>query len=108
MDDGIYIYGCELFCADCIAEVKRDLGYSHEGQDERAFDSSEYPKGPSTRGENASERPDHCAHCGVALGNDLIDSGIDYVKGIVAQGGEQAEEYRDVYYWIDFDDDTED
>lgn len=117
-----YIYFADIYCDDCGDAIKKQL--EQEGktpecpEDERSFDSDEYPKWCDD--ESESDCPQHCgshADClnaevmpsghkiGCLLGTSLTDEGIEYVRQAVIEGGEVAEYWRQQFSWIGFDDD---
>ncbi len=126
------IYNADIFCDDCIEDIKNaiwqasgdhaefdtreDWEEAKGFDDERAYDSDEYPK--YCDDDEESDSPQHCgshddclnpttcpdgtvvSHC---FGNSLTSYGEDYVKEAVRDGGSVAELWREVYYWIDFE-----
>ena len=53
------------------------LGFDPE--DEHAYDSDDYPKGPDGDGGGEADSPQHCGMCGLFLNNPLTDDGREYV-----------------------------
>ena len=83
MAESAYIYCADIYCEECGEKIKADL--DAKGQrpanpnDERTFDSDEYPKGPYDNGGGEADTPQHCGNCHKPLLNDLTDEGVKYV-----------------------------
>jgi hypothetical protein len=114
-----YIYAAETWCDDCGEKIKRALRLDGtvdamiadgaDPDDERTYDSGEYPKGPYDIGE--SDSPEHCADCRVFLENDLTSEGADYVRDAVREDIATGDldsiaitEWMPYYDWIDYGD----
>jgi hypothetical protein len=118
------IFQADIWCDDCAEKIKDDAyagrfdhqrGMSrddweveHGFDDERNYDSDEYPKWCDDEAE--SDCPQHCAGCSEFLGNDLTADGIEYVKDAVREDIESGRtdsiavtEWMPFYDWIDFD-----
>jgi hypothetical protein len=92
-----YIYQAAVWCDDCAEEImdsawKESADGAKYGtriewemanglDDERNYDSDEYPK--SCYGSDESDCPEHCDGCHVFLENDLTTDGADYVRATV-------------------------
>jgi hypothetical protein len=134
------IFQADIFCDDCIERIKDDI-YSgrfdhqrgltrdeweveHGYDDERCYDSGEYPKWCGD--DEESDCPQHCGshedcinygelsdgfRYGFCFGNSLTSDGIEYVREAV-RDGEEGGIARDVwaveYSWIDFDEGDDD
>lgn len=72
-----YVYGADLYCADCGEDMLRDLSWWPQ---DRRDDSDQYPQGPYANGGGAGDFPKHCGDCGVFLENPLTSDGYEYVK----------------------------
>lgn len=94
-----YIYNADIYCEQCGERIKARLdaeGHTPKNpDDERTFDSSEYPKGPFSDGGGEADTPQHCGEgekclnalvlsdgtkVGCMLENDLTQAGAEYVK----------------------------
>lgn len=111
-----YIYQAELFCDDCGKAICKDRKaqllakgltaeqFAKAYEDERNYDSDEYPKYVANIGE--SDSPNHCGsgeEClnavvltdgvkvGELLSTELTEVGADYVREVVSNGGPVAE-----------------
>lgn len=96
-DEQAYIYCADIYCEACADDIRKRL--TAEGkrpknwQDERTFDSDEYPKGPYDNGGGESDGPQHCGShdecldptiidgqkCGHFLENPLTTHGVEYL-----------------------------
>lgn len=78
-----YIYCADLHCADCAAKISDQLDKQgkrpEQPDDDRTFDSDDYPKHAGDDGGGESDCPQHCGTCGVPLNNPLTDDGVRYV-----------------------------
>ena len=78
-----YIYNADIYCEICANRIKK--GLEKEGfnpldfEDEKTFDSNEFPKGPFSDGGGESDSPQHCGECHCPLNNDLTHDGVKYV-----------------------------
>ena len=111
----VYIYNADLFCQECGERIKAELDAKGETpanpNNERTFDSDQYPKGPYPDGGGESDSPQHCgsgAYCanfyilgwikvGVFLENKLTNDGVNYVKDAISKGGPVADFWREKY-----------
>lgn len=94
----MYIFDAECYCDECGEAIKKRIlkelnKKPSDFADERNFDSSEFPKGPSDD-EAESDCPEHCASqedClnpteiegelyGHFFENNLTDAGVQYIK----------------------------
>lgn len=77
-----FIFNADIYCPACAAKIKAALDAQGktpaQPDDERTFDSDEYPKGPFDNGGGESDTPQHCGDCGVYLDAPLTTSGVDY------------------------------
>lgn len=81
------IYNADIYCDDCSDKIKLELeadgtvakleAAGVDIDDERTYDSDEYPKWSDTSAE--SDSPEHCGGCGVFLENSLTSYGEGYV-----------------------------
>lgn len=108
------------FTPDGAVEIKEfdtfeELTGYLDSMDERDYDSDSYPKWCDD--DEESDVPQHCgshdgclnptalpgggevSHC---FGNSLTSVGEEYVKEAVREGGDVAELWREVYFWVDF------
>jgi len=118
------IYAADIYCDDCIEKIKEtlfveseryaefetreDWEYSLGYDDERSYDSDDYPKGCC--GSDESDCPQHCGDCGEFLFNDLTSDGVDYVREAVNEDRAAGRfdsvactEWASYYDYIDFD-----
>lgn len=87
----VFIYRADIYCNSCGMATIRDLVnqggkyYEYEeyrlAEDESAYDSDNYPKGPFPIDE--SDTPQHCAGCDKFLANELTNEGAEYVRDII-------------------------
>jgi len=115
-----YIFCADIYCDDCgavIRDRRTAAGLAPDDpNDERSYDSDEYPKYMS--GDEEADTPQHCGNhnrclaakilpsgqkIGALLSTQLTEYGVQYVKDAVAWGGEIAEFWREQFDWIDFD-----
>jgi hypothetical protein len=82
-----YIFQSALWCAPCIAEIKRTRAKpAHVDEaNEHTYDSGEWPKGPYPNGGGEADTPQHCEGCGVFLENPLTPDGDAYVREAAAE-----------------------
>jgi hypothetical protein len=84
----VYIYKAALYCAPCgtkICEELRAVGKQPANvQDERTYDSDDYPKGPTPNGGGDADSPQHCDACNKFLENPLTSDGEEYLNNEVA------------------------
>lgn len=87
-----YIYQAAYYCPDCIEKIKARLKSKGkkpaDPDDERSYDSNQWPKGPLADGGGESDRFEHCNACHVFLDNALTGDGVKYTI-------EQLAEYVD-------------
>ncbi len=103
----VCVYQAALLCDECGEKVREDL--TAEGKapdnpdDERTYDSDDFPKGPYPDGGGESDSPQHCDSCGIFLENALTSEGLDYVMETLAkeigEGGKLAPVMRE---WVEF------
>ncbi|REJ65663.1 MAG: hypothetical protein DWQ31_17130 [Planctomycetota bacterium] len=112
----VYIYAADLFCSDCGEAIRQQLtraGMAPEApDDQRSYDSGEFPKRPYPDGGGESDLPQHCgagADCmnaiefpdgcrvGAWLENELTADGVEYVREAIREGGEVAELWAEFY-----------
>ena len=75
-----YIYQAGMYCEDCGKALRGKLTCPGDPDDERTYDSDDYPKGPYSDGGGESDVPEHCESCGVFLENPLTSEGYAYVR----------------------------
>jgi hypothetical protein len=77
----VYMYQASIYCEDCGKAIRDKLKDSapDNPEDETAYDSDEYPKGPYADGGGEADRPWHCETCKRPLGNPLTRYGVEYV-----------------------------
>lgn len=106
----VYVYAADIYCKECGEELCRELS-PFAPDDERTYDSDEFPKGPYCRGGGEADCPQHCgsgADCynaielanhrvGAWLENELTTDGVDYVREAIREGGEVAELWAKFY-----------
>jgi len=82
-------------CEECGERTRRVLAaigkQPEQWNDERTFDSDDYPKGPYANGGGEAETPNHCDHCHVFLENPLTSDGEEYFREALARGKGNAE-----------------
>ncbi len=82
-----YIYQADLYCEDCIIQIKGSLRDREleppNPENEHSFDSDDYPKGPYPNGGGEADSPQHCGSCGLFLENPLTMEGELYVENAV-------------------------
>lgn len=95
----VFMYQAALLCYDCGIKAREALTAAGEApeapDDEGAYDSDDFPKGPYPDGGGKADSPQHCdcgAECinaeelpdgskvGAFLENDLTDEGRTYVE----------------------------
>lgn len=83
MGEQAYIYDADIYCVACAEKIKARIdaegGTPANPDDERTFDSGEYPKGPYDNGGGEADSPQHCRDCQTPLLNDLTSDGQKYV-----------------------------
>lgn len=106
------IYQADVWCDDCARHICAKIADANEApanpDDERSFDSDDYPKLYDEENEE-SDSPQHCAGCGVFMENPLTSEGADYVKETVIEDIENGctdsvacTEWFPHYDWIDW------
>lgn len=102
----VYVYAADLHCTRCGEKLREDL--TREGrapadpEDEKSYDSDNFPKGPYADGGGESDAPQHCGTCGRFLGNPLTADGVAYLKEALREKrltgkGETVEEWTEFY-----------
>ena len=70
-----YLYKASLYCEDCGKDTINDLyakgTVPDDPEDERSYDSDDFPKGPYANGGGESDYEQYCEHCGKPLYNPL-------------------------------------
>lgn len=86
-----YVYQSALYCEECISEIKLDLPVPEgcDPDDERTYDSEDYPKGPYPDGGGEADSPQHCDGCQLFLENPLTRDGAEYVAEQIAEDAER-------------------
>lgn len=116
----VYIYQAILYCEDCGKAIRQRIfqeGFAPaDPEDERSYDSDEFPKGPYPDGGGEADSPQHCGavpECrntielsdglkiGAWLENELTAVGVEYVREAIREGGEVSELWAD--YYSDYD-----
>lgn len=102
-----YIFKSDLYCPQCIAEIKANIlafgGFTPPNpNDETSYDSDTYPKGPYSDGGGESDSPAHCGTCHVFLENPLTQAGEDYVREQIAarKKTDVVEEWKAFYSYL--------
>ena len=76
-----FVYKADILCVGCIQDIRDTLDKKGltppNPEDETAWDSNNYPKGPYLDAE--FDTPQYCADCGGFLENDLTEEGEAYV-----------------------------
>jgi hypothetical protein len=115
----MYIYAADVWCDDCADKIKAAMRADGSADamiangadldDDRTYDSDEYPKGPF--GDEESDCPEHCADCREFLENSLTTDGADYVRDTVREDIATGDldsiaitEWMPYYDWIDYGD----
>ena len=109
-----YVYQSALWCPDCIRDIKKRLkakGKEPESpDDERTYDSDDYPKGPYSQGGGEADTPNHCDGCKVFLENPLTSDGEAAVR---AAGRDPknaknpvVKEWKEYYDYLDYGDEA--
>ena len=119
----VYIYAADIYCEDCGEAIREGITKEGRGtfgfytgpddpEDERSYDSDEFPKGPYPDGGGEADSPQHCGagpEChnaielsdgtkiGAWLENELTAEGVVYVKEAIQEGGEVAEMWAEFY-----------
>lgn len=79
------IYAADCYCDNCVEQIKASIradgAAPADPDDERSYDSGEYPKWMDDCEE--SDSPTHCAECEVFLENQLTADGYDYVADAI-------------------------
>jgi len=112
----VYIYAADIYCEQCGEAIRKRI--AREGfapadpDDERSYDSGEFPKGPYPDGGGEADCPQHCgagSEChnaiefpdgckvGAWLENELTTDGVDYIREAIREGGEVADMWADFY-----------
>lgn len=112
------IYAADIWCDSCGYAIRDSIkaeGKAPENpDDERTYDSDEYPKYASD--DEESDSPQHCgsgetcleadtlsdgSKVGKLIGTELTDDGVEYVREAIAEGGLVAdfwaEEFKDYF-----------
>ena len=112
----VYIYAADIYCEDCGEDIRKQLtseGFAPvDPENETAYDSGEFPKGPIPDGGGEADCPQHCGAAddcinaiefpegnkiGTWLENELTTDGVDYVREAIQKGGEMAEMWAEWY-----------
>ena len=112
----VYIYAADIYCEQCGEAIRERI--THEGfapedpDDERSYDSDEFPQGPSGAGGGKADSPQHCGSgpeclnaivfddghkAGAWLENKLTTEGVEYVREAIREGGEMVELWTKFY-----------
>ena len=104
----VWRYRDEMLCKECGEMIRATLDYPLDAPERR--DDDIYPQGPYYTG--IADGPDHCAigedcqnfielpdgtKIGGWLENELTEEGIEYMRDVVAQGGEIAHLWANFY-----------
>jgi len=114
----VYIYAADIYCEQCGEAIRERIireGLAPDNpDDERSYDSDEFPKGPYYDGGGEADCPQHCGSgedccnaiklpsgrkIGAWLENDLTIEGIKYVHEAIQEGGDVAELWSEYYEW---------
>ena len=112
----VYIYAADIYCEQCGEAIRERIireGFAPaDPDDERSYDSDEFPKGPYPDGGGAADCPQQCGagpegvhanefddghKVGAWLENELTTDGVEYVCEAIREGGEVAELWADYY-----------
>lgn len=115
-----FVYQADIFCDDCGRDIRNRLDAEGkcpaDPEDERTYDSDEYPK--CCGDDEESDSPQHCgshddclnAHIlpsgrkiGCLIGTSLTSHGVSYVEEAIADGGEVAEFWYDEFSAAGYD-----
>ena len=117
-----YIYSADIYCEDCGEAIRKRI--TQEGfapanpDDERSYNSDEFPKGPYCDGGGEADYPQHCGagpgcinaielpegfphtitKIGAWLENELTTDGVYYVREAIQAGGKIAELWAEFYH----------
>lgn len=94
-----YIYQADLWCEDCIEEVKKTLTPPENPDDEHTYDSDDYPKGPYPDGGGESDCVQCCAGCHCLLENDLTADGWNNLFDSMLDNFHRKREHVNRDYW---------
>jgi len=116
----VYIYGAGSYCEQCGEAIRKLItrrGFAPKNpDDERSYDSGEFPKGPYPDGGGEADYPQHCSaggdcinaigfsdgcKVGAWLENELTAEGVEYVREAIREGGGVAELWAE--YYQDYD-----
>lgn len=96
-----YLFRADVWCKECGEALRGRLKAPDNPEDEKTYDSDEYPKGPIDFAYEESDTPDHCAggpNClnaldvgdGIKVGcwleNPLTTDGARYVREAIKDG----------------------
>lgn len=112
----VYNYAADIYCKQCGEAIRERIireGLAPDNpDDERSYDSDEFPKGPYPNGGGEADCPQHCGagpecinaiefddgnNIGAWLENELTTDGIEYVREVIQEGGNVAELWADYY-----------
>ncbi len=99
-----YIYEADLYCSDCIEEIKKNIPIEEVPEDtgdENTFDSDDYPKGPYPDGGGEADSPQHCAKCGIFLENDLTSDGMNWLYSTIIESLQTGKFCDEIFAWVD-------
>lgn len=110
------IYQADIYCTDCGNLIRKELDAANktpeEPDDERSYDSDDYPK--SCGDDEESDSPQHCGSgetcvnaielsdgrkIGCFVSDSLTDYGVEYVKEAIAADKKKKNEV--VQLWAD-------
>lgn len=99
-----YIYQADCYCRSCGEKIKEQLIASGAAgeiniNDERSYDSGDFPKGPYGDGGGESDCPQHCGACFCFLENPLTSEGYQYVRD---QANDKTSHSSTIKEWLDF------
>ena len=112
----VYIFAADIYCKQCGEAIReriiRERFAPDDPEDERSYDSDEFPKGPYCDGGGEADCPQHCGagpkcvnaiefddghKAGAWLENELTTDGVEYVREAIREGGEVADMWADFY-----------
>jgi sarcosine oxidase delta subunit len=89
MPEKAFFYQADILCEKCGNAKREELKAAGQApanpDDERTYDSNDYPKGPEDNGGGEADSYQHCAHCGLFLGNPLTGDGVTYSLEALAE-----------------------
>src|ERR1700735_3099725 len=99
-----YFYCADVYCEECADKIKAaiaaDGGKPSDAEDEKSFDSDEWPKGPYS--DQESDCAEHCAYCHVFFENPLTSEGYCYVREKLDAVGQELGDNEVLEGWASY------